>query len=113
MPPVKVWFNLHRRDWSVKRGTAPVQHYAAFRLVAASFVVSEGARQKVLATRCRSVHAYATGIEAEVIEAAGVHVSYNPYRGGAFYRKDTGADVHTADALHFLPDGRVLAINPR
>jgi hypothetical protein len=90
-----------------------VRHATAYRLVNAEFVVSENARQKVIATQCRSVHAYAKGEAAPVSEASGVQVSYNPYRGGAFYRKDTGEDVWAADELHFLPNGTVLAVNPR
>lgn len=59
------------------------------------------------------MHAYAKGTPADLDPApAGVLVSYNPYRGGTFYRKDTGAGVCGADELHFLPDGRVLAVNP-
>jgi hypothetical protein len=73
-------------------------------------VVNERERLKVITNRCRSVHAYASGNAAEpVAEPRGVHVSYNPYRGGTFYRKDTGAPVYGAAVLHFLPDGKVLA----
>jgi hypothetical protein len=62
----------------------------------------------------RSVHAYANGHGAEPVAApVGVLVSYNPYRCGAFYRRDTGADVWAADELHFLANGTVLAVNPR
>jgi hypothetical protein len=110
----RVWWNLHKRCWSTAAGSTRVRHATALRLVGAVFVVSEAGRQRVLSTRCRSVHAHAKGVLADVAEvpAGAVWVSYNPYRGGSFYRKDTGADVTGARELHFLPDGRVLAIGP-
>jgi hypothetical protein len=110
----RVWFNLHLRTWSTRRGKVPVRHATALRLVGAVFVVSEVQRQRVLRQRCRSVHAYAAGQLREVCEVpeGAVWVSYNPYRGGAFYRKDTGGDVTGARELHFLPDGRMLAVGP-
>lgn len=111
---MRVWFNLHKRVWSTKVGAEPVRHVRAVRLIDAAFVVSERARLKVIERRCRSVHAYAKGEGAEPAAGpVGVEVSYNPYRGGTFYRKDTGTPVYGAAVLHFLPDGRVLAEGPR
>jgi hypothetical protein len=110
---MRVWFNLHKRVWSTKVAKEHVRHVQAVRLVGAEFVVNERERLKVIERRCRSVHAYATGQGAEVTAPVGVLVGYNPYRGGAFYRKDTGTDVWAADELHFLPNGTVLAVNPR
>jgi hypothetical protein len=107
---MKVWFNLHRRDWSTRASSKDrVQHTAAVRLLGAVCHVNEAERLRVVARRCRSVHAWITGEAAEPIaEPRGVLVSYNPYRGGTFYRKDTGEPVTAAAVLHFLPDGRVL-----
>ena len=112
---VKVWFNLHRRDWTVKCGDVPVWHADAVRLVGVVFKVSEAARQKVLRDRRRSVHAYMAGAwrPAGAPPAGAVRVSYNPYRGGSFYRCDDGRDVSAADEVCFLADGTAWALNPQ
>jgi hypothetical protein len=74
-----VWFNLHKRVRSTRTRKAPVRHVNAVHLVGCAFVVSETARQRVIATRCRAVHAYAKGTPADLVpEPAGVLVSYNP-----------------------------------
>jgi len=111
---VHLWFNLHRRDWSVKAGRSPVQHRAAVCLSGVVFRVREAGRQRVLANRCREVHAYAAG---ELCDLGAPHpdaieVSYNPYRGPLFYRKDTGASVVGAAFVYFAPDGRAFAVAP-
>lgn len=111
-----VWYNLNLHVWSVKIGKAPVRHCTRTSLRSACFRVSEHGRQQVIAKRCRQVHAYAAGTEqdcpAELPEGA-IQVSYNPYKGPSFYRKDNGAPVWAADALYFVEGGLCYAINPR
>jgi hypothetical protein len=109
-----VWFNLHKRRWSIKDGKSRVHHADAVALAGVSFRVSEKARQRVIAGRCREVHAYAAGalVQADAAPAGAVLVSYNPYRSGSFYRKDDGRDVHAAELVVFLPGGQAWAVNP-
>jgi hypothetical protein len=75
---MRVWFNLHRRDWSTRAVSgARVQPAAAVRLLDAVCHVNEAERQRVIARRCRSVHAWINGTAAKpVTEPAGVLVSY-------------------------------------
>jgi len=113
---VRVWFNLHRRVWSIKEGSEPVRHADYVRLVGVAFRVSEAARQRVLRERRRSVHAYALGVAAGPAAgppAGAVRISYNPYRGRCFYRPDGGGDVAAAEEVYFLADGTAWAVNPR
>ena len=109
------------------------------------FQVSEPGRQRVLREKRKNVHSYVVGdawVEdghtfkcdtiparslkdtADVIEdieeryGNPVAVSYNPYKGGTFYRKDTGAAVREAEAVimvsgHGNYPPLVLAYNPR
>lgn len=103
-----VHWNLHRLVWSVKVGREPVRHTTAVRLLNVTFRVREKARLQVVAQRCRQVHAFAVGTEGPVPSRrprGAVAVSYNPYRGGSFYRKDTGQPVAGAREVVFLPDG--------
>ncbi len=82
----------------------------------ARFVVGEGGRQRVIKEKAKNVHAFVRGtvshVEEHNVPAHAVPVSYNPYKAGHFYRKDTGEAVHHADAVHMTPHG-VFAVNPR
>ena len=109
------------------------------------FKVSEPGRQRVLREQRKNVHSYVVGdawtedrysfacdtIPArslkpgyEVIEDLDerydhpVSISYNPYKGGTFYRKDNGEPVHEAEAVimisgHGNYPPTVLAYDPR
>jgi hypothetical protein len=109
-----LWFNLHRRDWTVKDGRAPVRHLPSACLVSVTFTVREAARLRVVARRCREVHAWAAGelSDGGEVPPGAVEVSYNPYRGPTFYRKDTGDPVVGAARVYFQPDGRAWAVEP-
>ncbi len=112
---VKLWFNLHRKDWSFQTGKEPVQHATAVVLADVSFRVCESGRLRVVAKKCREVHARAYGTlcdPADAVPVGAVEVSYNPYRGGQFYRKDTGADVLGASLVYFVQGGKAYAVNP-
>lgn len=108
---IRVWFNLHRKDWSIKRGDAPVAHYPQFALRECRFHVSAAARQKVLDRHVRSVHAWVSGLEDDVeLSVMELYqVSYNPYRCGSFYMKQDGREVHQAQAALFAADGTAWA----
>lgn len=103
--------NLNRDCWSRIVGKGPVSHVPAAALADVEFRVSEAARQKVIATRRRAVHAYAIGAEAPVPAATDglVEVSYNPYKAGHFYRRDTGEAIRTARLVVFTDGGLCLA----
>ena len=65
---MRVWFNLHRRDWSTRAVSgARVQPAAAVRLLDAVCHVNEAERQRVIARRCRSVHAWINGTAAKPV----------------------------------------------
>jgi hypothetical protein len=78
------------------------------------FKVSEAGRRRVLRTRRKNVHAFAEGILTWGSLPMGVQwvgVSYNPYLGPTFYRKDNGEGVRKAEVAYF-EDGRVLTVKP-
>lgn len=97
---VAVYFNLHKRCWSVKalkgvdRGRV-IAHMETLALRAAAPKVSEAGRHRVLKTRSKNVHAYMTG-ELVPLEARGepTHdLHYNPYRCGYFVAVDMETGV--------------------
>lgn len=106
---VKVYRNLRNGLWSVQVGGLVVAHLATVHLSAVSFRVTESARQRVLATRHRNVHAYAVGtFTSQPAPAATEPVSYDPYRAGYFFRVRDQAPMHQAPAL-LLTQGKAYA----
>ena len=114
---IDVYYNLHKRVWSCKsRKTGRVIRHA--RVVISPYdstmVVLESGRQRVIAEGRKNVHAFARidsgqtsdDVDSwiETVEAMDglTLVSYNPYRAGHFYRKDTGAPVTMVSALIML-----------
>ncbi len=112
---VRIHKNLNRNVWSrMVGGKGPVSHVLSAALADVEFRVQEGSRQRVLERKVRSVHAYCVGEEVDVpADLDGmVEVSYNPYRGGSFYRRDTGAPVTRAALVVFTSEGKCLTSNP-
>lgn len=125
-PPVEVgkcdiYFNLHKRVWSCRsRKTGLVESHSKVVLCPdpCTMVVRESGRQRVLKEKRKNVHAFARVEDAYIYDnptdwhtfgeqSIGlIRISYNPYRGGAFYRTDTGEDIHTLSSLLMvaLPD---------
>lgn len=102
----KIHRNLHRACWSIRRGKAPTEHTKAIALANVVFRVSEKGRQKVLAKKVRSVHAYAQGTECHwpLSMAGAVRVRYNPYKAGAFIAEN-GREIWEARFATFQFDG--------
>lgn len=103
---VRIHVNLHREDFSVvdpKTGRV-VANVADAVMADVTFRVQEGGRQRVLKTRCRSVHAYAIGTLVATNtqpELAGLRrVSYNPYRSAHFDTED-GQSITEASTATF------------
>lgn len=97
---VKVYRNLKNGLFSVQFGGLVVAHLATVQLTAVVFRVSESARQRVLASRHKNVHAYAVGtFTSQAQPTATEAMSYDPYRAGYFYRVRDEAPVYHAAAL--------------
>jgi hypothetical protein len=116
---MKYWIykNLHKGCFSVKRGSAGrVFHADAVLATDVDFHVREGGRQRVLVEKKKNVHAFVRCMgmstlhqkEVAMLLADGswTEVTYNPYRGGSFYLRDSGVEVRTA-ATALLDGGKV------
>ena len=115
-PRTDVYFNLHSHKWSMlDRRTGRVYDHA--RVVMSSLpvalVVQPAGQRRVVQTGQKNVHAFVRGSYLEPVQdlarwqayVAGpewVAVSYNPFRGPTFYRKDTGEDLTEAQAIVML-----------
>nr|WP_294850007.1 hypothetical protein [uncultured Sphingomonas sp.] len=122
---VAVYFNLHRKLFSVKALEGPhkgrvIAHHDNVWLKDATFKVSEAGRQRVLRERRKNVHAYVVGTlndgkeGLQDLDAPWATARYNPYEGPTF--TSDGQPVHTADhvvaackggkaAIFILPEG--------
>lgn len=100
---VFVYFNLHKRVFSVKalegenKGRV-VAHRAYVALTDVVFKVSEAGRQRVIAEQRKNVHAGATGhwTDESIALDDAVAVTYNPYKYSSFVVKSTEMPVRTA-----------------
>lgn len=112
--PVDVYFNLHRKVWSLRnRQSGLVERHA--RAVAfpygAEMIVQAAGRARVLATGHKTVHAYVRGQGVDIAtDSEALHkfaltmpeacrITYNPRRAGYFTKADTGERIDRASAL--------------
>ena len=94
---VYVYFNLHKKCFSVKAMDGPekgrvIAHRKYVGLKNARPKVSEAGRQRVISEKRKNVHAGIVGEWTDVIAGCTERVSYNPYRGPCFYSVATGLD---------------------
>ncbi|MEC7657591.1 MAG: hypothetical protein VX416_14705, partial [Pseudomonadota bacterium] len=118
-----VYFNLHRKVWSIKALEGPnkgrvIAHSSMVEMSDCSFKVSEAGRQRVLAEKRKNVHAGIVGIvrtigenmdplsrtamrrEANWVRHGGhpayTPITYNPYKFSTFVRRSTETPVTSA-----------------
>ena len=104
---VQVYWNSHKRLWSIRFNRKVVFHSENVVLSDVRFVVSERGRLRVLRERKKNVHAYAEGILPSHTLACSRRVTYNPYRDETFICD--GRPIADAAFAHFMHDGRVFA----
>lgn len=112
---VDVYFNLHRKVWSLK-GRAQGRILAHARRLAfdnpTQFIVHPAGRERVLRERHKNVHAFVRGVprilddlESDPSLEGMVAVGYNPYAAGHFVRRDDASPIRTAQRVVMLaPD---------
>jgi len=111
---VKVYFNLHKRTWSIlhktPKGWRLWGHSPRVTLADVTWKVSEAGRQRVLRERRKNVHAFGIGIlldNENAPEGEFLPVKYNPYESGFFCVN--GTPVHASRFAVFTPERRVFA----
>lgn len=83
--PVGVYWNFHRKCYSVKQNRLVIGYSNCISLVDAKFTVSEAGRQRVLRERKKNVHACVTGTLRIPEEGFwDVKIRYNPYKDEHF-----------------------------
>ena len=99
---VQVYYNLHKKCWSVRQSGLVVSHTNYITLREVRFLVGKSGRQKVLREQRKNVHAYASGYVCQVEELPMIperiaEVTYNPYQNETFVYVDNGKACLTAD----------------
>jgi len=114
---VEVYFNLHRKCWSVRdaRTRRVLGHTWRVHLESATFKVSAAGRERVRREKKKNVHAWVRGVltgwdtipcnpwSANVYEAY-----YNPYHCETFMRKGTQVPLHQADRVYMNSNRQVV-----
>lgn len=117
---VSVYFNLHKRLFSVRAESGPskgrvIAHTDAVFILGARYVVNKAGRERVLREKRKNVHAFVrgnlicTGDGVPSVER-GKPVGYNPYRADHFELNpgtDLGEPIHGSyGAVLRLVDGK-------
>jgi len=110
---VRVYRNLNNGKISIKQGNVVVGHADIVYLKAASFLVNEKNRQRVLSQKQKNVHAFIEGYWFEDIgHTKNIHFNvmiwYNPYLTEFFRTKNNQEEIHEASYVCVTSDGKML-----
>lgn len=118
MSLVQVYFNLHKRRWSVrdKKTRRVIEHTNYVAIRDPRFVVSEAGRQRVLREKRKNVHAYVEGeLWKEDLHTGDIKtvVTYNPYRNESFVLADVSSPIVSSSwAVVEVTDGHPVVCVP-
>ena len=119
---VEVYWNLHKDCFSVRKNGRVVDYLYGrdyLTLTDVKFVVQPAGRERVLRERKKNVHAFVRGHVTHTCNEdkclggdnwgeREVNITYNPYREGYFFVRETGMRIDSADmALLELTDRNV------
>lgn len=114
MEPVDVYFNLHRRVWSLRsrRTGLVIEHRRVVHFaLGAKMVVRPSGRERVLRTGKKDVHAFVRGTPTDLSDSVAewlefgrslpgaAQITYNPHRAAHFTRRDTEERIDEAGAV--------------
>lgn len=109
--PIKVYFNLHKKAFSIQQGGIVVQTVAYIDMQDVTFHVQPAGNAKVRKQKRKNVHAYVKGYLAPdnryvSIEKIG-EITYNPYKYKTFVWKETEDPVDSVEYITLDADWRV------
>lgn len=90
---VRVYFNLHKRVWSIQHNGRVIAHCRSLWLHDVVTKISEAGRQRVIRDKRKNVHAFITGVIGRSMMNEGQYngfVTYNPYKADHFYYANRG-----------------------
>ena len=90
---VYVYFNLHKKVWSIRQGGRVVEHTKSIMLKDCKYLVGKSGRERVLSEGRKNVHAGVSGYVTDrfqgMVDGQGLafEVTYNPYKYKTFVTK--------------------------
>lgn len=111
---VDVYFNLHKRLWSVRdrKTRSVVAHVEDIVLADVTFRVSPAGNARVRREGRKNVHAFASGTVVDAgdfgAQSNAVGVTYDPHRDTTFVERGTFRPVHSA-TMAWLAGKSVMA----
>ena len=102
---VYVYFNLHKKVWSVRQSGRVVEHTKNIMLKDCRFLVREAGRKRVLREKKKNVHAGVSGYVVDsipdIVYESCTHLAYNPYKYKGFVAiNDPYEIVERSDYAH-------------
>ncbi len=103
---VEVYYNLHKKTFSVRHAGRVWFHTNVLTLRNAKFAVQPAGRAKVLKEKKKNVHAFVRGFfvrgddhtNHRMLHAT--QATYNPYKYSTFVDIDTGEPIYEADTVY-------------
>jgi hypothetical protein len=106
---VHCYWNRTTRIWSIRQGGIVIDRRPSLVMEGCRFHAGESARQRVIRTGDRDVHAWVVGTLSDGLRPpSAVRVGYRPSEPG-FRRRDTSEIITSAVVVGFEPDGSCWA----
>ena len=93
---IEVYFNLHKKTWSVRQSGRVVGHTDYIQVKDPQFVVSQKGNERVRREKKKNVHAFVRGyVESRlpVFPSKMRFVTYNPYKNSSFVVRNTNDTI--------------------
>ena len=97
---VEVYFNLHKKCWSIKQAGRPVVHADFIEIKDPQFVVQQGGNARVRREKRKNVHAFVRGYITKGLKIMPTKqklVTYNPYKHTSFVERGSEEPICNAE----------------
>ena len=97
---VEVYFNLHKKCWSIRQSGASVIHADFVEIKEPQFVVQQGGNARVRREKRKNVHAFVRGYLSDRVGIFPKNqklVTYNPYKHTSFVERGTDKPICNAE----------------
>lgn len=119
---VMVYYNLHKRTFSVKYDDKVILHSDYVKLGDVEFRVRQGGKEKVRSEKTKNVHAFVIGKLLDYCEypcdnipnpSSDEIVTYNPYKYDTFVYKSTEEPVFNAKEVEMINSQNKIFVTKR